>query len=115
MSKVQRVMFVTSVGGIGGAGSHVDIKLQESPDNAVWFDIANSSIQQLNVGVLNIITTQEVRSDQLTQGRRYVRALVTFSGPSTGTQISVVPIATEAEYKPAKKQDDVAVVQRVVV
>src|ERR1700687_5445050 len=74
MSKFRRALFILDVGSFG-ASATVDMKLQESPDNATWTDLAGNGVaitQLLSLGGNNRLATLEARAGQLTQ--RYLRA-----------------------------------------
>src|ERR1700687_2295021 len=85
MQKFRRALFILDVGAFG-ASATVDMKLQESPDNATFTDLAvtNTSITQLVVGGgNNRLATLEARAGQLSAGKRYLRALVTVGTAAT--------------------------------
>jgi hypothetical protein len=119
MQKFGRALFVLDVGAFG-ASATVDMKLQESSDNATFFDMAvdiptisNVAITQLlAAGGNNRLATLEVRADQLSTGKRYVRALVTVG--VAATQLACIPLGGEAVNKPGAAQDVAAVAQRLV-
>ncbi|MFL5245065.1 MAG: Bbp16 family capsid cement protein [Gemmataceae bacterium] len=113
MSKFRRALFILDVGAFG-AGATVDMKLQESTDNATWTDLAGTgvSIAQLAVGGgNNRLATLEARAGQLT--KRYLRALVTVG--TAATQVACLALGGEAVSKPGNQNDVAAVAQRSVV
>jgi hypothetical protein len=113
MSKFRRALFILDVGAFG-ASATVDMKLQESPDNATWTDLAGTgvAITQLAVaGGNNRLATLEARAGQLT--KRYLRALVTVG--TAATQVCCIALGGEAISKPGSQNDVAAVAQRSVV
>jgi hypothetical protein len=115
MQKFRRALFILDVG-VFGASATVDMKLQESPDNSTFTDLAgtNTSITQLAVGGgNNRLATLEARAGQLSAGKRYLRALVTVG--AAATQICCIALGGEAVSKPGAANDVAAVAQRNVV
>jgi hypothetical protein len=72
-------------------GNHV-LKLQDSPDNSVWTDVAASQLDgtmpTINAGVDATFFT---RVGYL-GARRYLRAVATVSGTTTGAVYSVIAL-----------------------
>ena len=115
MQKFRRALFILDVGAFG-ASATVDMKLQESPDNSTFTDLAgtNTSITQLVVGGgNNRLATLEARAGQLSAGKRYLRALVTVG--TAATQVGCIALGGEAISKPGSLNDVGAVAQRNVV
>jgi hypothetical protein len=111
LSKFKRVLFVLQVGAVGGAGT-VDAKLQQSAAvSSGYADIANSNITQVTTA--NQIVTLEIRSDQLSAGKRYARLSVTVGG--NAVLIAALVLGGEAVEKPASANDITAVAQRLVM
>lgn len=113
MSKVHRALFIVAIGSVAGGGS-LSIKLQESVDttDGNFTDLTGGAATA--VATSTKLVTLEARADQLSAGKRYLRAVLT----ETGTQNVVcacVAIGGEAVQKPASAQDVAAVVQRLVV
>jgi hypothetical protein len=115
MQLFRRAMFVLDVGAFG-AGGTVDMKLQSSPDNATWTDLAGgfSMAQMTQAGANNNkISTIEVRAGQLPMPTgRYVRAFVTVG--IAATQLAVLPFGGEANHKPGSQKNDASVLQQIV-
>lgn len=113
MQRFRRVLFVLDIGAFG-ASATVDMKLQESTDNAVYTDLAGGAITQMaQAGGNNKLATLEVRAGQLSAGKRYVRARVTVG--TAATTLCCIPLGGEADFKPGSALDIAPVVQRVVV
>ena len=111
LSKFKRVLFLLQVGAVGGAGT-VDAKLQQSATLASGYaDIASSNITQVTTA--NQIVTLEIRSDQLSAGKRYARLSVTVGG--NAVLIAALALGGEAVEKPASANDVTAVTQRLVL
>lgn len=113
MSKFRRALFILDVG-VFGASATVDMKLQESPDNSTWTDLAGNgvAITQLTAGGgNNRLATLEARAGQLT--KRYLRVLVTVG--TAATQVCCIALGGEAISKPGAQNDVAAVAQRSVV
>jgi hypothetical protein len=115
MQLFRRALFVLDVGAFG-ASATVDMKLQESPDNATFTDLAGTGVaitQLVAGGGNNRLATLEVRAGQLSAGKRYVRALVTVG--TAATILACVALGGEADHKPGNLGDIAAVAQRSVV
>jgi hypothetical protein len=126
LQKVKRALFVLDVG-VFGASATVDMKLQVSPDNSVWTDLANvtpatftgAAIAQLvAAGGNNRQARLEIRADQLAAitspaGARYARVVVTVG--VAATLICVLCFGGESEQKPASQYNGASVAQSVVV
>src|SRR5436305_799366 len=115
LSKFHRALFVVDIGAVVNGGS-VTAKLQESPDNVSWFDLAGGAASA-NTASSKVITL-ECRADQLTATtsppRRYVRCSVAETG-GQNVVVCAIPLGGEAVQKPASAQDVAAVAQRVVL
>jgi hypothetical protein len=115
MRKFRRATFMLDVGAFG-ASATVDMKLQTSPDNATWSDLAGTGVAittLLAAGGNNRLATLEVRAGQMPAGSRYVQALVTVG--TAATQVACVALGGEAIDKPGAANDIAAVAQRAVV
>ena len=113
MQKFERALFVVDVG-VFGASATVDAKLQESPDNSTFTDLAGATVTQLAAaGGNNRLVTLECRAGQLSTGKRYVRCRVTVG--TAATFVCVLPLGGAAHQKPASAQDIAAVAQRLVL
>jgi hypothetical protein len=115
MSKFRRALFVLHVGAFG-ADATVDAKIQESADNSNWDDHPgpNAAITQLAAADGdNRLVTLEIRSDQLSAGKRYARVRVTVG--TAATILSCLPLAGETPNKPAKQHNITAVAEQKVV
>ena len=112
MSKFRRALYILDVGAFG-ASATVDMKLQESPDNATWTDLAGTGVaiaQLQSASGNNRLATLEARAGQLT--KRYLRALVTVG--AAATQVCCIALGGEAISKPGSQNDVAAVAQRSV-
>lgn len=115
LQRFRRALFVLDIGAFG-ASATVDMKLQESTDNAVFTDLAGTGVaitQMLQAGGNNKLATLEVRAGQLSAGKRYIRARVTVG--TAATTLCCIPLGGEADFKPGSALDIAAAVQRVVV
>jgi hypothetical protein len=119
MSKFGRALFVLSVG-VFGASATVDMKLQESSDNATWTDMAVDIPTISNVAITTLLAaggnnreaSLEVRADQLLAGKKFVRALITVG--TAATLVQCTALGGEAVNKPGSARDDASVAQRLV-
>lgn len=113
MSRFRRAIFILDVGAFG-ASATVDMKLQQSPDNSTFTDIAGAAITELAAaGGNNRLVSIEIRDDELAAGDRYVRALVTVG--TAATILQCLALGGEAVDKPGSANDIGAVAQRLVV
>ena len=115
MQLFRRALFVLDVGAFG-ASATVDMKLQESPDNASFTDLAGTGVaitQLVAAGGNNRLASLEVRAGQLSAGKRYVRAVVTVG--TAATILTCVALGGVAVRKPGSLGDVAAVAQRSVV
>lgn len=113
IKKFRRALFVIAVGAFGSSAT-VDAKLQESSDNSSFSDVSSGSVTQLvAAGGDNRLVTMEIRADQLTSGKRYVRASLTVGTAASLT--CAVPIGLDAIQKPGSGNDDTSVAQRLVM
>jgi hypothetical protein len=115
LSKFRRAIFLLEIGALGGTSPTVDAKLQESTDNASWSDLAGSNVAMTQVTAGNKLITFEVRPDQLSSGKRYVRLAVTLGGTSPTAYACIIPVGSEAVEKPASAANVAAVAQQLVV
>src|SRR5690242_3058191 len=97
LAKFRRALFVVQVGSVTAGGS-LTAKLQESATGTgSWSDISGSTITAITAS--NKVATLEVRADQLSAGKRYVRCTLTEGG-SQNVVCSCLPLGAEAVQKP---------------
>lgn len=116
MSKFRRAIFILSVGSMA-ASSTVDATLHESADDSTFGAMSggsgNSITQLTQAGSdSNKIVTIEVRSDQLSSGKRYVRLSVVVAVDAV--LLCVIPIGMDPIYSPANSLNNAAVDEQVV-
>jgi len=110
LRQFRRALWIIDVGTIS-AGT-LDAKVQESPDSSSWFDLVPAvAITQITAG--SVTVTVEVRSDQLTSGRRFVRLALTLGG-GPSMVMAVITLAAEPDQRPAKQFDAGQITERVV-
>jgi hypothetical protein len=106
MLKSHRALFIVTVGTVT-AGS-ISCWLQESADNSSWTsnDTAGSfsnsggaNVSQTGITTSNQVVTFEVRADQLTTGKRYVR-LEAKEVNGSNTIVGVAAFGDEGSHKP---------------
>lgn len=113
MSKFRRAMFI--IYNLGGTGT-INGRLQASAQanfNAVT-NITGSNLTATNTA--NLVSTVEVRADQLPAGTRYVRLQLT--GSAAAVNFAMVALGGECSYKPANQYNldpTNTVAQQVVV
>ncbi|HEV8061450.1 MAG TPA: hypothetical protein VGP68_16345 [Gemmataceae bacterium] len=114
--KFRRVMFIVGVGTFGSSAT-VDGKLQSSPDNSTWTDIAGSNLTQLlAAGGNNKVAIMEISMAMLASlapTARYVRGSVTVG--TAATLVTIIPLGVDAAQKPGSQFNDASVVQKVVL
>lgn len=107
LSKASRAIFILSIGAVVSGGS-INWYLQESADNSSWTanDTAGafSKSQGNNTSATGLTTankleTIEVRADQLTSGKRYVRLQIKETG-SQNVLVAVVAYSDDGRQKP---------------
>ena len=117
MSKFLRAIFLFETGTFGGTSPTLSavLQIQESADNATWSN--NATIPSATVTTAGSQATQEVRSNQLGLGKRYVRLQVvcTVGGTSPTIPIAVIGFGDEANHKPGSAENDASVVSQTVV
>jgi len=114
LQKNRRAIFILNVG-VFGSSATVDMKLQESADNSSFTDLAGTNVaitQLVAAGGNNRLASLEVRCDQLSAGKRYVRARVTVG--TAATVLQCLALGGEAAQKPGNKQNVAAVAQQLV-
>ncbi len=122
MSKSKRAFFVLSIGAVTGGGS-ISAWLQESADNSSWTandtagTFSNSGAQ--NVSQTGLTTSNkeysfEVRADQLTPGKRYVRLQIKETG-AQNVLVTVAAFGADAPHKPDNANNASAVTTQNVV
>jgi hypothetical protein len=116
----KRIFFILSIG--ANAGS-ISAWLQESADNSSWTAndtagaFANSgaaNVSQTGLTTANKIYTFEVRSDQLTTGKRYVRLQIKEVN-SANVNVCVVAFGDDADHKPNNANNGANVATQNVV
>jgi hypothetical protein len=107
LQKSKRAFFILSVGAVTGGGS-ISAWLQESADNSTWTangqagafgNSGGSNVSQTGITTANTEYTFEVRTDQLTTGKRYVRLQIKETG-SQNVYVTVAAYGDEANNKP---------------
>jgi hypothetical protein len=102
----KRAYFVLSIG--ANAGS-ISAWLQESADNSTWTangsagafsNSGGNNVSQTGLTSANKLYTFEVRADQMTTGKRYVRLQIKEVN-SANVLVAVVGVGGEAVHKPA--------------
>src|SRR5437660_2235274 len=97
LAQSRRAFFVLTMGAVTGGGS-ISAWLQESADNSSWTanDTAGAfsnsgaaNVSQTGLTTSNKLYSFEVRADQLTTGKRYVRLQI----KETGSQNVLVTVA----------------------
>jgi hypothetical protein len=121
MSKLKRCFVIVSFGAT--VGGTVTLSLQESSDNATWPANGTASPfsgsgglntqQTLTPPVANTEYTFEVRTDQLTSGKRYVRLNINVS--ANNNLLSATLFGDEADNKPGNVNNAAAVSTQNVV
>jgi hypothetical protein len=120
MSKFKRAFFILSLG--ANAGS-ISAWLQESADNSTWnangtagafSNSGGNNVSQTGLTSATIEVTFEVRADQLTSGKRYVRLQIKEVN-SQNVNVCVIAYGDEAEAKPGNVQNAAAVNTQNVV
>jgi hypothetical protein len=115
MRKFRRATFLLMVGAFGSSAT-VDMKLQTSPDNSTWSDLAGTGVPITTLssaGGNDREATLEVDADQMPTGTRYVQALVTVG--TAATLVACLALGGEAIAKPGAANDITSVAQRSVV
>jgi hypothetical protein len=106
----QRALFIFNLGGFGGTSPTCSAAatIQESPDGSTW--TTNPNQTTVTISAQNTGLSQEIRSDQLSAGKRYVRLSVacTIGGTSPTIPVAGVAIGGEAEHKPGSLNNDTA-------
>jgi hypothetical protein len=122
MSLSRRAFFELTIGAVTGGGS-ISAWLQESADNASWTanDTAGAfsgsggaNVSQTGLTTSNNIVTFEVRSGQLTSGKRYVRLQIKETG-SQNVLVAVTAFGDEGDHKPNNANNGTAVATQNVV
>jgi hypothetical protein len=122
MQKSKRALFTLSIGAVTGGGS-ISAWLQESADNSTWTanDTAGAfsnsgalNVSQTGLTAANKETTFEVRFDQLTTGKRYVRLQIKETG-AQNVLVAVVAQGGEGVQKPNNQFNAAAVATQNVV
>jgi hypothetical protein len=113
MSKFHRALFIVAIGSVTEGGS-LTAKLQESVDttDGNFTDVTGGAATAVTES--NKVVTLEARADQLTAGKRYLRAVLTETG-SENVVCGCVALGGEAVQKSGSAQDTAAVTQRLVL
>jgi hypothetical protein len=110
-SRFQRILWILDVG-VLGASATVDLKLQHSATSGgTYTDITGTAITQITTN--NHVVTIELRADQMPSNDRYIRHNLVVG--VAASQLAVIVLGGEAEWKPGKSQDIAAVAQRLVL
>lgn len=113
VSKFERVMFVLLAGALGSSGT-VDFKLRESDaSGGTYGDISGKAATQLTQAGTddNKQVVIEIKADELTDGKRFVKARVTTA--TAASLVALVALAGEARDRPISA-DDLASVDEIV-
>jgi hypothetical protein len=122
LQQSHKIMFVLSMGAVVGGGS-INCWLQESADNSTWTanDTAGAfsnsganNVSQTGLTTANKEITFEVRADQLTTGKRYVRLQIKETG-AQNVNVAVVCWGDEGVHKPNNANNATAVATQNVV
>jgi hypothetical protein len=120
MSLAHRALFVLSIGAITGS---ISAWLQESADNATWnsngtagsfSQSSGNNVSMTGLTLSNKVYTFEVRNDQLTVGKRYVRLQIKEVN-SSNALVAVAAFSDEGEHKPNSANNAGAVTTQNVV
>jgi hypothetical protein len=118
----KRAFFILSIGSVTGGGS-ISAWLQESADNSTWTandtagafsNSGGNNVSQTGLTTSNKEYTFEVRTDQLTTGKRYVRLQIKETG-SQNVLVTVAAFGDEANNKPGSANNASAVTTQNVV
>jgi hypothetical protein len=122
MQKSKRVFFILSIGAVTGGGS-ISAWLQESADNSSWTangqagafsNSGGNNVSQTGLTTANNEITFEVRADQLTTGKRYVRLQIKETG-SQNVLVSAAAFGDEVANKPGNANNGANVATQNVV
>jgi hypothetical protein len=111
MSKYKRALFTLYIGAV--TSGSISAWLQESADDVTYTsndtagafsNSSGSSVSATGMVTSNTIVTFEVRADQLTSGKRYVRLQVKETAASA-TIVCVVAEGGAADFSPATAGD----------
>ena len=103
----RRAIFTLYIGAVVAGGS-ISAWLQESADNSTWTandtagafsNSGGSNVSQTGLTTANNIITFEVRVDQLTTGKRYVRLQIKETGVQN-VNVAVTAVGDEGVRKP---------------
>ncbi|MFO0929154.1 MAG: hypothetical protein U0736_19380 [Gemmataceae bacterium] len=110
LSKFHEAAFVLLVGTID---STVDFKLQESADGSTgWADISGKGITQLTATDDNKQVLVNLKAEELSTGKRYVRGLATL-GNGTSQALCAVALGVKPRFGPAS-DDKAATLAQIV-
>lgn len=116
MSKFRRVMFVVDISAVTNGGSVTCTIEEASTVGGSYTTVSNSNITSVTataVTAASKVVTLEIRADQLGSGKQFVRCKATETGGQNVT-VTIIPLAGEANQKPASAQDHTSVTQRLV-
>ena len=113
MSNFHQVVFVLMVGTLGATDT-IDLDIQEGTSTAT-FNTATAlkSITQLTGADDDKQVVVNVRGEDLTEGYRYIRAVLSHGGTAATADVALVALADQARFKPAI-QFDLASVDEIV-
>ena len=110
MAKFHEAMFILALGSIDAV---VDFKLQESDaSGGSYTDITGKAITQLAGTDDNKQAVITIKSEELSTGKRYVKAVVTV-GSGTTSYVCVIGLGMQPRFGPAGN-DDLATVAEIV-
>lgn len=111
LGRFGQAMFILAV---GGTDASVDCKLQESATSGgSYTDLPGKAISQLSGTDDNKQAILVVRSEELSSGKRFVRARVTAGSGATGATVAVIGLGMQPRYAPAT-DDDLTSVAEIV-
>ena len=87
------------IAGVISDGTHV-IKLQDSPDNSTFTDIPAGQLSGAFLANLTTTTTTEVGVLAMNAGARYIRAVTTVAGTTTGGVYAVQLVRAGSRTEP---------------
>src|SRR5207249_4767922 len=98
-------------------GGSVTCTIEESATvGGAYTTVSNNSIVSVTataVASASKVLTLEIRADQLGSGKQFARCKATETGGQNVT-LTIIPLAGEANQKPASAQDHTSVTQRLV-
>ena len=106
MSVHHEVLFILMLGTVA-ANTTVDLDIQESTATAAGTVTATAvaSITQLTAGDDDTQVLVSVRGEDMSDGYRYLRGVLTIGGVGGTVDLSLAALADQARYKPANAGD----------